>query len=100
MLKATRRMIGCEVFSKKTLARVDDMYDTEFDLADESFAIARRNLLEAQMLTADIFTAFDHIGINQVFKGTISEVPKSVDLPTLESIEKKEKAARKREEEG
>jgi voltage-gated sodium channel len=99
MLKATRTMMKCQGRGGECLNRLDDMYDSEMDMIQEVLGGARRNLLEAQIMTAEIFSALDNIGVNQVFKGTLTQAPLEVAMPDVNELVKKEKAARRRQEE-
>jgi len=61
---------------------------------------ASRGLVVATMMTTEILSAMDSVGISRVFKSTLLQAPGSVELPSKAELVKKEKKRRLLEEEG
>jgi hypothetical protein len=86
--------------SESLLYGLDCCMDEDVLVTESSLLRSSQNLAEAQMMTAEIFEALNHLGTQRVFLGTVHELPIDIEKPDMDGLVKTDAAARRRDAEG
>eukprot|EP00928_Gymnodinium_smaydae_P070209 TRINITY_DN54108_c0_g1_i1.p1 TRINITY_DN54108_c0_g1~~TRINITY_DN54108_c0_g1_i1.p1 ORF type:complete len:909 (-),score=158.18 TRINITY_DN54108_c0_g1_i1:315-3041(-) len=96
MLRATKLMAKREKACHHLRERFQTSSESSLNAASEDLNKVHMNICEMQLLTAEMLSCLDKTGLRGVIQKSTVEMPSFVARPTMESIQKEERAQEQR----